>query len=98
MAAKLKPVTEPASIDWRAHLRDVHGIQVHVEADKWPTLSDEELRRLGNNILQIGLQVPVVLCHPPGTGEDHRKSLIDGRSRFAALALVLNDAEEFAEH
>lgn len=97
MAAKLKAVTESVGIDWRAHLRDVHGILIAREADDYPMLNDDELRRLGHSIITKGLAVPVVL-YAPGRGDDgEARWLIDGRNRFASLALVLH-ADEFAEH
>src|SRR5438045_9499942 len=90
--------------DWRKVLADTFGVRVHPVAEEWSMLSEEQLRRLGEDILTYGLRQPIVVYAPdafsPEPGpylESSEKRLADGRNRVAALALVL-DEREFAQH
>jgi len=68
---------------WRDHLK------VHPAADLFPMMSEAELRELGENIKAHGLRSPIVLCAEHGITEDPTQySLLDGRNRLDAMALV----------
>jgi ParB-like chromosome segregation protein Spo0J len=68
-------------IDWRAHLK------IHPAAERFPQLSEAELKELVCDIEANGLQVPVVIWTSPDP-DDRYEALIDGRNRLDALAML----------
>jgi len=73
--------------------RDV--LPVHPAADLFPTMSEAELRELGEDIKKNGLQIPIVVWisetdsdHPRRCKQPNRYSLLDGRNRLDAMELV----------
>jgi hypothetical protein len=68
----------PPVLDWRKHL------PVHPAANLFPPISQAELKELAEDIEKNGLSTRVVLW-PDG---DKKLSLIDGRNRLDALALL----------
>jgi hypothetical protein len=67
-----------SDFNWRAHL------PVHPAADRFPLLSESELKELAEDIRKNGLQCPIVIRHQ----ENDSDQLIDGRNRLDALALL----------
>jgi hypothetical protein len=77
--AELKNENGAASkppFNWRAHLR------VHPAAELFPLMSESELKEHAKNIQANGLIAPIVIW------KENDKSLLDGRNRLDALALV----------
>jgi hypothetical protein len=78
---------QPASKSWR----DV--LKVHPACELFPRMSDDELKVLGEDIQENGLQHPVVLWSP-GDEEGDEETLLseifllDGRNRLDAMELV----------
>jgi hypothetical protein len=70
-------VATPPKKSWR----DV--LPVHPAADLFPTMSDSELRELGNDIKKNGMMTPIVLVE-----ENSKTFLLDGRDRLDAMTLV----------
>ena len=56
------------------------SLQIHPFADVWPMMSDSELKELGEDIKENGLQSPIVYTDGP--------QIIDGRNRIAASFIV----------
>jgi hypothetical protein len=65
--------------------RDV--ISIHPAADVFPMLSEDELRRLGEDIQKNGLKESVALWSPRLVG-GQPQYLLDGRNRLDAMELV----------
>jgi ParB-like chromosome segregation protein Spo0J len=63
--------------------RDV--LPVHPAADKFPVISNDELRKLADDIDKHGLQEPAAIWSDPKTD---KFCLLDGRNRLDALALL----------
>jgi hypothetical protein len=63
--------------DWRAHL------PVHPAAELFPLMPEAELQELSEDIKKNGLSAPIVLWI-----DGNNASLIDGRNRLDALALL----------
>jgi hypothetical protein len=68
--------TAPAPFNWRAHLR------IHPAADLFPLMSESELKEHAEDIKANGL------CAPLGFWSKDGNSLLDGRNRLDALALL----------
>ena len=66
--------------EWRKRFK------VHPAADVFPMLSDEELEKLGEDIKQNGVMVPIMFWWPDDDARDAgvEKVLIDGRNRLEA--------------
>jgi hypothetical protein len=60
-------------MSWRDH------IKVHPAADLFPLMSKDELRELGEDIKQRGLQSPIAM---------YKDKLLDGRNRLDSMELV----------
>ena len=72
-------VTGPVQpFDWRAHLK------VHPAADMLPLPSADDLKTLAEDIKTNGIRTQIVLYEEEGGG----RSLLDGRNRLDALALL----------
>jgi ParB-like chromosome segregation protein Spo0J len=63
-------------MSWRDH------IKVHPAADLFPTMTDAELRELGEDIKKHGMNVHIVVTR------DDEGMLVDGRNRLAAMEMV----------
>jgi hypothetical protein len=64
-------------------------LPVHPAADLFPSMSEAELRELGEDIKKNGLQIPIVLWVREGQHKDRKRySLLDGRNRLDAMELV----------
>src|SRR5438477_4543311 len=91
--------SQAQGFDWRAHLQG-QGISIHPAADEFPELADAELDALAKDIKQHGLHVGIVL-HTPDDPRPRKAptnlSLIDGRSRLAAVARLGETPEDAAE-
>ena len=63
--------------------------QVHPAADLFPMLSEDDVRKLGEDIKTNGLREPIILWSP-GKDEDKNQPtyLLDGRNRLTAIELV----------
>src|SRR5215471_1198967 len=85
--------------DWRAHLAS-HGIEVHPAADVFPGPSEAELPELAEDIRRNGLHVGIAL-HTPDARQSRKGptnlSLVDGRSRLAAVARLGDTREDTAD-
>jgi hypothetical protein len=66
---------------WRDHLK------IHPAAELFPSMSEPELRELGEDIKKNGLRQPIIYCKPPGD-KDGKPVLLDGRNRLDAMELV----------
>jgi hypothetical protein len=66
----------------RKSWRDV--LKIHPAAELFPLMSEAELKELAEDIRINGLQTRIVIWDP----EDNKKSLLDGRNRLDALALL----------
>src|SRR6266516_435129 len=53
-------------------------LPIHPAANLFPTMSESELRELGEDIKKSGLLAPVILC---------RGELLDGRNRLDAMEM-----------
>src|SRR5437867_2962004 len=63
--------------------RDVY--KVHPAVDVFPMLSEEELRKLGEDIQKNGLRETITVYRAKDIGTVY---LVDGRNRLAAMELV----------
>ncbi|MBB4478443.1 ParB/Srx family N-terminal domain-containing protein [Rhizobium etli] len=72
-------MTENKAKGWR------NFIKVHPAADLFPTMSEPELRELGENIKRNGLRLPICMWRPD---KDSLYELVDGRNRLTAMELV----------
>jgi hypothetical protein len=72
--------------NWRDHL------DIHPAAELFPLMSEAELKELADDIKANGLQTPIILWFENVEGDDdvwyQKKSLLDGRNRLDALALL----------
>jgi hypothetical protein len=72
------------AMNWRDQLK------VHPAADLFPMMSEAELRELGEDIKKNGLRSPIIIYQDDGSEDEDpaRYSLLDGRNRLDAMALV----------
>jgi hypothetical protein len=83
-ASPAPTVTGKAQASWR------DALPVHPAAEMFPRMSEVELRELGEDIRAHGLTSPIVIYKECGFGDDDpaQYSLLDGRNRLDAMALV----------
>ncbi len=68
--------------EWRKRYK------VHPVADLFRMMSDDKLQKLGENILENGLKLPIAFCRPFTSTSRRSRSdlvLIDGRNRLEAM-------------
>lgn len=63
-------------------------IEVHPAANLFPMMSDEELKALGEDIKQHGLNEPIAITYQKPGGGPYQYSLIDGRNRLDAMEMA----------
>src|SRR5262249_14745297 len=87
------------TFDWRAHLAS-RGIAVHPAADAFPDPSETEIEEIADDIRGNGLHVGIAL-HTPDARQRRKGptnlSLVDGRSRLAAVGRLGATPEDTAE-
>src|SRR5262245_53773770 len=84
--AKLRPAAAETANGPQAISKWREDNKVHPAADIFPMMSDEELAKLGEDIKQNGIRMPIGFWHPPG--EPKKAVLMDGRNRLEAAERV----------
>jgi ParB-like chromosome segregation protein Spo0J len=82
--ANLAPAATDTKAEQKTSWRDL--IKIHPAAELFPMMSEEELKELGEDIKANGLKLPLVFYDDGRGGEGI--SLLDGRNRLDAMALV----------